>query len=520
MVITMSEPSRGRPMSWEHLVLWKDGQIDLDATRAGFPVNDETAVRVVLNEVPGWIYYVPSQRGEGRWHFWDGRCKAADESGRVSQWLIWYATRARDALAECKRLVAARAAAGLAPGTPQATIDQQTALALQPWEGAIKYHAGLLRTTGLNSLTSYLGKLAAKAESELDDRHPEWLNTASCTVNLRTGEWHLHDPADEITYCLDVAWVPGAPRPWFEHLVGEACGWNPAVISYLQRVLGYCLIGDNREQKIFFLAGDTASGKSQLLDAIGIVLGALHHRSKNELISVVRNGRNARVEYSCRGARLVTVTETGGHNRTDVAQVKRLTGERWISVDKHYATNDLMIPVTFTICQATNEMQTLPDFDDAMGRRVEVLPMGERIPEERRVPKLGEKIAEREAEGILDWLITGAMAYFRDGLHAPAEVLAETAKYRQSQNTFEDWVGDCCLLTPAGFTPNGGGPRGIYRPAAWESYKLHAAGGPRLSRPQFYEQLAKHPGVTWNEGSRRFEGIVLLDQMREQADER
>jgi len=453
----------------------------------------------------------------GRWHFWTGTCKPADESGLVSQWLVWYATRARDALAECHRLIAAEVAAAM-PGASARDIERQVAVQWEPWKDVARYHAGLLRTTGLNSLTAYLAKVAATPESAFDDHHPEWLNTAGGTVDLRTGATKPHDPADMITYCLGTAWVPGSPRPWFDWLVGPACGWNPAVTDYLWRVMGYCLIGDNREQKIFFLAGDTASGKSQILDAIGIVLGALHHRSTNELISVVHNGRNARTEWSCRGARLVTVTETGGHNRTDEAQVKRLTGERWISVHKHYGVGMVKIPVSFTVCQATNEMQTLTHFDDAMGRRVEVLPMGQRIPEDERVPKLGEKIAEREAAGILDWLITGAMAYFRDGLHPPAEVTAETARYRQSQNTVEDFLADCCQLVPTGFTPNGEGTW-TSRPDMWKAYQAHTAGGPRLRKQPFFDQLMAHPALKYTESYRRFEGVVLLEHVRQKMSE-
>ena len=58
------------------------------------------------------------------------------------------------------------------------------------------------------------------------------------------------------------------------------------------------MIGDNREQKIFFLNGPTASGKSQVLEAVALVIDGLAHNSQNTLNSVSRNGRNARVEWS------------------------------------------------------------------------------------------------------------------------------------------------------------------------------------------------------------------------------
>ena len=61
------------------------------------------------------------------------------------------------------------------------------------------------------------------------------------------------------------------------------------------------------------------------------------------------------------------------------------------------------------------------------------------IPVEDRDPHLGERL-RLEADGILDWIIEGAMAWRSDGLQAPESVLAATEEYRLDQ----DWLSRFC----------------------------------------------------------------------------
>ena len=48
-----------------------------------------------------------------------------------------------------------------------------------------------------------------------------------------------------------------------------------------------------------------------------------------------------------------------------------------------------------------------------------------------------------EHEGILLWLIHGAICYHKEGLNPPNEVTAFTQDYIQSQDSFTRWLNDC-----------------------------------------------------------------------------
>lgn len=503
----MTEPQRGQPGTWRYLAFWRgDGDMDLKATLAGLPCNDMHAAHLVAGEIwPGELHHATDL---GRWHVWDGRCHRPDDCALIDRKINQLTWWCEAVIGQARQQVAAQVTAAN-PGADTKTVGQAIKTAWAPWGEAEKYAAGLRRTAGLTALRTRLAGVCGVNEAWLEDGLPDYLNVANGILHLPTLTLHPHDPRARITYCVPVAWNPQASCPWFNAMALRACDGSQVVADYLIRVLGYCLIGDNREQKIFFLSGDTGSGKSQVLGAIAEVLGTLHHSSQNSLISVERNGRNARVEWSCAGARIVTITETSGHNTTDEAQVKRLTGEAYISVDRHYSKTEVKVKVTFTIIQSTNEMQTLTNFDSAMGRRVEVLPMSKiEIPSEQQVKGLGKLVADREAEGILALLASAAQAYYAEGLHPPAEVLAETARYRAQQNTLEDFMAECVTIVPS---LNGSRPAWAGQSAVWRAYLDHSAGGPRLRKSQFLGQLRDHPAVTYNEGSRRFEGISLIE---------
>jgi putative DNA primase/helicase len=53
---------------------------------------------------------------------------------------------------------------------------------------------------------------------------------------------------------------------------------------------------------------------------------------------------------------------------------------------------------------------------------------------------LMDKLRE-EAEGVLAWIVAGAVAWHRDGLEPPPEVKERTRAYFDEQDAFAQWLG-------------------------------------------------------------------------------
>lgn len=505
----MTDVVRGAPGSWQYLLAWNGQRIDLDASMRILPADDRTAAELLAGERHGQLHWCPVPSD---WRVWNGTNHQRDEQAAAEQLIADLARRSELALYAVHQQLSTEVASSMG-GSDPAAVARAIEQAWKQWEPARKYMAGLNRSAGASSCLRYLATLCGTPESAFDEQHLDKVNLPNGLLDIATNELGPHNPEDMITYCLDVPWNPGAPAERFDAMLLHVAGGNTAIAVYLLTVLGYAaLFGHNREQKFFYLHGPSGSGKSALLEAVSAVMGPLAHNSTTDLISVMRNGRNARTEYSLLGARIVTITESSGFISTDEGQLKRLTGETWISVNRHYSKTELRMRVTFTIINSTNNMPMLGGADAAVARRLVVIPCGAAVAEEYQVKGLGEIIGKEEAEGILARLVWGAQQYLRYGLRPPAEVVMETARYLASQSSLENWMAECCSVQ-RGWNP-GGTPLSVSSVDAWRSYRAWKAGSPGLNKHLFMDQLRAHPAVAWNDTSRRFEGIVLTAAAR------
>lgn len=503
----MSPPQRGPAWTWQYLLHWREnGDIDVDASLDGLPVDDVHAGWLIADECPGWLHYVGA---DARWYVWNGRCHEPDTSGRIERLVLDLGARGEIAVEALRQKIRSDCIAAEAS-------DKDTQAQLDEAGPASKYLAGLRKSAGQRSLLSVLASQLGTKPEVMDESSPRLLNCANGTVSLESGLVTRHMPADLLTYCVDTPWYHDAQCPMFMRLVHRMTGEVQGVTNYALAALGYALLGENPERLIFFLNGPTSSGKSQLLYIVRTVLGSLAVESEADLITLVRHGRNARTENSIRGARLVTITETTGWMHIDEGQVKRITGEPVIAVNQHYARTVIRTPVTWTIFIATNKMPSLTDYDDAMRERVVVIPCGPTIPAHERDRRLAERILATEREGILNLLVRSCAWYHRNGLIMPVAVQMETERYRGQQDTVANFIAECMVLCPWPADAS------IQKMEAWAMYQRWARGETHLRKQEFYEQMSRQPGITDhdNGGSiRRYEGVRWNDQVQKMLDQ-
>ena len=84
----------------------------------------------------------------------------------------------------------------------------------------------------------------------------------------------------------------------------------------------------------------------------------------------------------------------------------------------------------------------LTNVDDAAKRRFNIIPFTRKPPRPDR--QLEEKL-KAEWPGILRWMIEGCLDWQANGLVRPAIVAEATAEYFDDQDTFGQWLEECCL---------------------------------------------------------------------------
>jgi P4 family phage/plasmid primase-like protien len=406
------------------------------------------------------------------------------------------------------------------------TLDQRKMISDARWKkewvdkGPAAYASGLRKNAGGNALVSRLADECGTSPEAMTDRHPRHLNVANGVLDLHTGQLHPHHPGWMMTYCLEASWNPEADCPRYCHLLWRAAGEREDIYWTLVDALGYSIGGHNDLQKIFFLNGPAASGKSKLLQVLSTVMKPLSHQGDSAMIERNRNGRNAREETALIGMRVIAVSETSARIHIEEAWLKRLTGQDEVSLNKHYETDKITTMVTWVIIFATNEMPSVIKVDSGLRRRIIVIPMGPPIPEHLWNDQIAAEILATELDGILTLLVAGyqrtMMGHrFRADL-LPQAVQEESAQWVADQDTIEQWLMALCEIAADGPVPlNGQGPWREQPQALWESYVQWCGPVPHPNQPEFFRELNGRHGIVRAHDGRWFEGLRLQDPVRQ-----
>jgi putative DNA primase/helicase len=276
------------------------------------------------------------------------------------------------------------------------------------------------------------------------DRDPWLLNTPAGTVDLKTGQIREHRRED---YCTKIAVVsPGGDCPRWRAFINEITGEDRDLAAYIQRVLGYALTGSTQEQCLIFFYGRGANGKSVLLNTVSSILGDYHRTAPIETFTASQTERHPTELAGLRGARLVTAIETEEGRRWDETKIKTLTGGDKIAA--RFMRGDFFeYTPQFKLIIAGNHKPALRTVDEAIRRRLHLVPFSTTIPQEKRDPHLAEELKE-EWPGILQWMIDGCLAWQRDGLNPPPAVRDATKEYLEAEDALATWLTNCCTIEP------------------------------------------------------------------------
>jgi putative DNA primase/helicase len=98
-----------------------------------------------------------------------------------------------------------------------------------------------------------------------------------------------------------------------------------------------------------------------------------------------------------------------------------------------------------------NHKPSLRNVDEAVKRRILLVPFTVQIPEAERDPKLSDKL-KAEWPAILRWMVDGCLEWQRVGLGVPDVVRKATAEYMSDQDTIGQWADEWITKDPKAFT--------------------------------------------------------------------
>lgn len=439
-----------------------DSGEDEDNRPAGF-TDDALALKFSEQYAEDWRYVA----AWGYWLHWDGKCWRRENTLRAFDLARLVC---RSAAVQCDKVSIATKVA-----------SANTVAAVERLARADRRHAGT---------------------TDQWDSDPWLINGVTGAVDLRTGKVSVHNRQDYSTKIAAAGIVAEQEPPahWLAFL-NDITDGNQDLQSYLARMAGYTLTGVTSEHALFFLYGTGANGKSVFVNTLAAVLGDYAANAPIDTFMETKTEHHPTDVAGLRGARLVTAIEVEKGRRWAEAKIKSLTGGDKISA--RFMRQDFFdYKPQFKLIIAGNNKPTIREVDEAMKRRLHLIPFTVTIPAAKRDHTLPEQLL-KERDGILRWAVEGCLEWQRIGLNPPSCVMSATEEYLESEDAFGRWLNDECSLNPTTRTPTDE----LYQ--SWKTW-TERWGEYTGSMKKFSDDLYKR-GFKRSRSSRQrfFQGIVL-----------
>jgi putative DNA primase/helicase len=360
---------------------------------------------------------------------------------------------------------------------------------------------------------------AARAQEEVATQTDEWdhdpflLGTPQGVVDLRTGELRGGRRDDMISKITACAPAEIADCPVWEDFLDYALAGKRDNIDFLQRYCGYACTGVTMEEFLLYLVGPPGTGKGTFTKTFAGVLG---NYAQSVPISMFTEAAWHAEYYraTLAGYRLILASEPEKDSFWSEGFVNEVTGSDRLN-GRHPAGRPFTFDPTHKLLLQGPVLPDLKGVASGLRRRLGVSKW-ERPPL-KVDPRLKETL-RGEYPGILRWLITGCLAWQKDGLNPPDDVRAASAAYFENQDVLRRWIDDRCDRIPTA-RQKPSALRNDYN--AWADRN----GERRMSFSQFHDAVENCPDKTIRQGNtdgkRWVQGLTLrvTDNRRSDRDD-
>lgn len=288
---------------------------------------------------------------------------------------------------------------------------------------------------------------------EFDDK-PMLLNCKDCVIDLTTLRALPHSREHKITQCVNAHFTADEDtikryaalekKDWLNtnlwtKFIYEIMLEDLELCRYVQKALGYLLEGGNAQECLFFLYGTGANGKSKTVDTMKKLLGSYARSMKQDALMNTNGSDLVLLSelHSCVTKRVVFCSETDKQKPWNEKLVKNLTGDQDV-VAKAYHKDSKETQVKFTPVIMGNHRPIILGADEAIWRRIKLIPYNYKVPEQKRDSRLLDKLTTPDMlNDIFNWLIAGYYMYRKDGLGAPMAAQEAMQDYKKEMNPLE-----------------------------------------------------------------------------------
>ncbi|MEM2932463.1 MAG: phage/plasmid primase, P4 family [Nitrososphaerota archaeon] len=348
--------------------------------------------------------------------------------------------------------------------------------------------------------------MLAKKYTEFD-QDPWLLCCANGVLDLRLdgNGFRQAKPDDWLHRSCGIAYDPDAECPQWMRFQEEICCGDQELIRFKQLAYGYSLTGLTSEQCLFLCWGTGANGKSTELAILESLLGEYAISTPASTFKEKYYSNDSIPNDIARmvGARLVKTIEVKEHARLNEERIKALTGgDRICARFLHREYFDFW-PIA-KIWIAANHKPIIKGTDEAIWRRIRLIPYLAYFPPEKRDYKLIDKLRD-ELAGILKWAVDGCYLWQIHGLKPAKAVHEATQEYRQESDVIGQFLAECTVT---------GEDKRVKAGDLWEAYQRWCGGkgNEEISQTAFGRKIRERGFLKVSQkGYPYYSGIGLKD---------
>ena len=395
--------------------------VELDAANK-FATNDKGSAELFSTVFKNVSRYNPTQKD---WMFYNGVKWIADTEGM-----------------KAKRNAKKLADAILSYAVNVSGLDEKQR------EGYLRYASRLMNYRDRNTMVNDAKDLNFFENTELD-KDDLILNLKNCVLDLSgyTPKILEHNADLLLSKCCNASYDPHATCKLWEKTINEIMEDNTEKIRYLQKILGLCLTGITAEEELYFFYGaSTRNGKSTICETVLSILNDYGATISPETLAVKANkdSRTASPDIAkLAGIRLVIASEPPKKMIFDTSLVKTLTGRDRVTA-RFLHQNEFCFTPKFKLLINTNYLPTITDQTVFKSGRIRVVSFNKHFGEHEQNKKLKDEL-RKEANGILNWMISGLYLYRKEGLEPPAAVRDSTDEYEIDSDKIGRFISECLV---------------------------------------------------------------------------
>lgn len=290
------------------------------------------------------------------------------------------------------------------------------------------------------AINRFAGQRGIAVKPEDFDKQSNLVTVDNGVLDLDTYQLHPHSPDYMLTRTFNATYNPDATCPrWLAFL--EQVLPNPEVRAYVQRAMGYTLLGQADRRVMFLLYGPSGTGKSQFTEALAHIFKDFGQTAAASTFRKKHGNASATNDlHGLKGKRLITSSETSETSELDEELLKRFTGRDQITSRDLYEKFQSWTPEGI-VWLTTNFLPKLSSDDNAVWLRVKPIEFAQVFAGTMEdEPNIGIRIAEEEAAGILNWLLEGVSTYRSVGLQEPEQVTQSSVEHRRESDNVAQFM--------------------------------------------------------------------------------